>query len=165
MVTVTDAPPTPKAEARLPRRLFRSCDDRMLGGVAGGIAEYLDVDSTLVRLVVLLLVFSGVGFLLYIVAWIIIPENPNCKVHPHRPSSGDIGERAQDIADEVRERVVSQTSDERFRDSRNIWGLVLIGLGIMFLFQSFFNFDVGRLWPLILVAVGLAIIFGRGGKR
>src|SRR5919197_250646 len=58
-------------------RLYRSRTDRMLFGVAGGMADWLDLDPSLVRLVwALLVVAGGVGFLLYIVAAIIIPEEP-----------------------------------------------------------------------------------------
>ena len=58
-------------------RLYRSRDDRMLFGVAGGMADWLDVDPAIVRIVWALLIFAaGAGFLLYIVAAIVIPEEP-----------------------------------------------------------------------------------------
>lgn len=59
------------------RRLYRSRKDKILGGVCGGIGEYLGVDPTIVRL--LWVVFSlvyGAGILAYILAWIIVPEKP-----------------------------------------------------------------------------------------
>lgn len=56
------------------RRLTRSRRDRKIAGVCGGIAEYLDVDPTLIRLVAVLALFCGAGFLAYIVAWIVLPE-------------------------------------------------------------------------------------------
>ena len=58
-------------------RLYRSRDDRILFGVAGGVAEWLDLDPSLVRIVWALLVFAGgVGFLLYVVMAFVIPEEP-----------------------------------------------------------------------------------------
>lgn len=58
-----------------PKRLFRSRKDRILGGVCGGLGNYLNVDPVLVRVVWALLFFAaGVGLLAYILAWIIIPE-------------------------------------------------------------------------------------------
>jgi phage shock protein PspC (stress-responsive transcriptional regulator) len=58
------------------RRLRRSADDRMLAGVAGGIARYLDADVTLVRVIVAALaLFAGAGVALYIAAWLLIPED------------------------------------------------------------------------------------------
>jgi phage shock protein PspC (stress-responsive transcriptional regulator) len=55
-------------------QLRRSADDRMLAGVAGGIARYLDVDATLVRVgIAALTLLTGVGAPLYIAAWLLIP--------------------------------------------------------------------------------------------
>ena len=59
------------------KRLYRSGKNRVLGGVCGGIGEFFDVDPTIVRLLWILLSFVGMGILLYIIAWIIIPRNPN----------------------------------------------------------------------------------------
>lgn len=59
------------------KRLYRSTQDRMFAGVCGGIAEYLDVDPTLVRLVfVALTLMGGPGFIIYIVLMLIVPEDP-----------------------------------------------------------------------------------------
>jgi phage shock protein PspC (stress-responsive transcriptional regulator) len=61
------------------KRLYRSKKDRMLFGVCGGIAEYFDVDPSLVRIVwVFFALMSGLlpGILTYAIAWLIIPEEP-----------------------------------------------------------------------------------------
>ena len=61
------------------KRLYKSRNDKMLGGVCGGIAEYFDIDPTLVRLGwVLFCALGGSGILAYIVAAIVIPEQPAC---------------------------------------------------------------------------------------
>jgi len=58
-----------------PKRLFRSRKERILGGVCGGLGNYLNVDPVLIRVVWAILFFAaGAGFLAYILAWIIIPE-------------------------------------------------------------------------------------------
>ena len=58
------------------KKLYLSNTDRKIGGVCGGIAEYLEVDSTVVRLVwVILSVLSfGTGIVVYLLAWLIIPR-------------------------------------------------------------------------------------------
>ena len=57
-------------------QLRRSADDRMLAGVAGGIARYLDVDATLVRVAIAALtLLTGAGAALYIAAWLLIPAD------------------------------------------------------------------------------------------
>lgn len=60
------------------KRLYRSTQDRMFAGVCGGIADYLDVDPTLVRLVFVALAFfgGGAGIFIYIVLMLIVPEQP-----------------------------------------------------------------------------------------
>jgi len=59
------------------RRLYRSRYDKKLGGVCAGLANFFQIDPTLVRLLwVLLVVFYGAGILAYIIAWIIVPEEP-----------------------------------------------------------------------------------------
>jgi phage shock protein C len=57
------------------KRLYRSKKNRKIAGVCGGIAEYLDVDPTLIRLIwVLGTLLWGAGIIAYLIAWIIIPE-------------------------------------------------------------------------------------------
>jgi len=59
------------------RRIYRSRKNRMIAGVCGGIAEYLNIDPAIVRLIMALLVLAnGLGIILYILAVIIIPEKP-----------------------------------------------------------------------------------------
>ena len=66
--TTTDQPET--------GQLRRSGDDRMLAGVAGGIARYLNADATLVRVIITALaLFTGAGAALYLAAWLLIPAD------------------------------------------------------------------------------------------
>ncbi|MBM6803582.1 PspC domain-containing protein [Mediterraneibacter glycyrrhizinilyticus] len=58
------------------KRLYRSRESRMLCGVCGGIAEYFNIDPTLIRLLFVLFGLSGSGILAYIIAAIIIPDSP-----------------------------------------------------------------------------------------
>lgn len=58
------------------KKLYRSKRNRIIAGVCGGIGEYLDVDPTLVRLLWVLLSFQGIGIIVYVIAWVIVPEEP-----------------------------------------------------------------------------------------
>ena len=58
------------------KKLYRSKDNRMIFGVCGGLGEYFEIDPTLVRLAWLLFALWGAGILAYLIAWIIIPEEP-----------------------------------------------------------------------------------------
>jgi phage shock protein C len=72
----TDAPPPP-AYAPPVKRLMRSSRDKKLGGVCAGLADYFDLDPTIVRVVWLLAVLlGGTGFLAYVILWIVLPLAP-----------------------------------------------------------------------------------------
>ena len=74
--TVTGAPNV-AAVTGGPKRLMRSSTDKKLGGVCAGLAEYFDMDITLVRVLWLLVVLcGGTGILLYVILWIVLPVAP-----------------------------------------------------------------------------------------
>jgi len=126
--------------------LYRSKQNRMIAGVAGGMAEYANLDVTLMRLIWALAFFAGgVGFLAYIICWIIIPENT--------------GEYMQNTENAYNETGQPMIGANQGTDGRRNVGLVLIGLGLIFLIKNFIPWhywDKG--WPLILVVVGLYIL-------
>jgi len=57
-----------------PRRLYRDPDDRVLGGVCSGLGAYMGVDPVVIRVVFLLFFLFGVGLIVYLVLWIVVPE-------------------------------------------------------------------------------------------
>ena len=59
-----------------PKKLYRSRKNRMICGVCGGIAEYFNIDPTLIRLALVLFTCTGTGILAYFIASIIIPDEP-----------------------------------------------------------------------------------------
>lgn len=145
-------------------RLTRSRTNRMLGGVCGGLGEYLRIDPTIVRLLFLVLVFgTEFGFLLYLLLWILVPESGELPAGETQEFSGRIQAMGSDIQQAV--------SDPHPQTGLIIGaGLILVG-GIMvlerlnILWLGWLDFDV--LWPLILIAGGAAILFrqlrGQGG--
>jgi phage shock protein C len=73
-LTGSSAPP---AAVAAPKRLMRSSTDKKIGGVCAGLAEYFDMDPTLVRVIWLLAIFfAGTGLLIYIILWIVLPLAP-----------------------------------------------------------------------------------------
>ena len=62
------------------KKLYRSGENKVLGGVCGGMGEYFDIDPVLIRLAWIIAIFVfGTGVLAYLIAWIIIPKNPKHK--------------------------------------------------------------------------------------
>lgn len=116
------------------RRVYRSRDDRVIAGVGGGLGHYLGIDPVLVRLAFVALAVAGVGVLLYIVAWIAIPEAPTSGEAPVRPEASRGPSGAQLIV-----------------------GSLLVMLGVFFLID--WVIPVRRLLvPLAIIAVGIAIM-------
>jgi len=63
--------------AQEPKRLYRSRSKRMLGGVCGGLGEYLKIDPTVMRVIfVILAFFYGASLLIYLIMWVLVPEEP-----------------------------------------------------------------------------------------
>jgi phage shock protein C len=90
------------------KKLYRSEKDSMIAGVCGGIAEYFDVDPTLIRLLtVIFVLLGGAGVVAYIIAWIIIPKNPgqvsDDKFDKEEKSKEKIKKGAEEVAEEVKE--------------------------------------------------------------
>lgn len=57
------------------KKLYRSQDDRIVGGVCGGLSDYFGIDSNIIRILwVVLILLKGAGLLIYLIAWILIPN-------------------------------------------------------------------------------------------
>jgi len=145
------------------RKLYRSCADRYVAGVCGGLAEYFDLDPLLVRLVFAILAIPGVSIVFYILAWILIPNNPTC--HGTKNGAEEIRSRAEEIGKIFKEGI----SREKFRNdsgkTRTIIGGMIILIGILSLLEIIFKINVWALsWPAGLIIIGL-LILKAGTKR
>ena len=136
------------------RKLYRSRKDKMLGGVAGGLAEYFDIDPTIVRIIFVVALFvGGGGFLAYLIMWIVVPEEPFVIVTPDasaaQPEAGTTtGPDPQ---------IVYQNQHRHRRGG--MFGFILIIVGGLFLLDNFFpRFCFEDYWPLILIAIGAGLL-------
>ncbi|NJM06745.1 PspC domain-containing protein [Candidatus Gracilibacteria bacterium] len=68
-------------------RLVRSTNDRMLGGVCAGLARYFGIDATIMRLIFVVAVFSGISPLVYLILWIVMPQDSTAPSGPQNPPS------------------------------------------------------------------------------
>lgn len=143
------------------KRLYRSNTNRVIGGVAGGLAEHFGTDPVLVRvLFVLAAFFGGGGFLIYIILWIVIPSNPVIVMN-------NFAQNAQTERPADENTVKPETppvEDNKCKKKRHdglIGGLVLITIGVIFLINRLIpEIDFGDLWPVILIVIGLGILIG-----
>ena len=152
-------------------KLYRSRQDRMLGGVCGGLGQYLGIDSLLVRLFFVLLALGpGIGVMLYLILWIFLPSEGQERTW--QPSYGEpvgeeqgvssgpdeIGMRARAIGSDIREAVSHPNPQAGV-----IIGSALVLLGVIYLLQNldiawlrWLDFDF--LWPFLLILGGIALL-------
>ncbi len=156
-------------EDAAPRRcLCRSKSNRIIAGVCGGLGEYLGVDPTVVRLAfVLLALFGGGGIFLYLILWLVMPEEGG----PARFASAETVRRGalemRGMAAKAKEQVERDAEkDETGRRRRGGWGALLLG-GLLMLAGTFFlSKELGvswflndrTIWPVVLIFAGLAFI-------
>lgn len=150
------------------RRLYRSPDDRVLAGVAGGMAETYDFDPALVRVgwTLLILVTGGLFLLLYIVMALVVPLRPAGMM----PWTADGSPDATGTTAPAGPMSSAPAWSHRHQRSRGTTGPIVIGLiliiaGAYFLARQYIPaFNWGLIWPLLIVAGGLMLIivaFGR----
>ncbi len=135
-----------KGNAEEQKRLYRTREDRMISGVCGGLAEYLNIDATLVRIIwVIFALFGGVGLLLYVAAIIIVPENPQ----------------------------ETPETKEKSNDKAVFWGalLIIVGLALLlremgfFYYVNFWDIPWQTIWAIFLIGIGLFLLYNRGMFR
>ena len=82
------------------KKLYKSREDKMLFGVCSGVAEYFDIDPTLVRLGTAVLVFTSIGIPAYIVAAIVMPEKPANAQTKAEAKEADVVVEAEEVKDD-----------------------------------------------------------------
>jgi phage shock protein C len=167
------------------RRLFRSRDDRMLAGVAGGLADLWDADPSLVRVIWVILVplTGGFALLAYVIMALVVPEEderPGASVPLSTPSSTSAGSAdggeptvppstsapPPDWRSARQEARAARRAARRERRGRGgpggagvLIGALLVIAGIYFLVREYIpDIDLNWLWPAALIALGVVIL-------
>ena len=134
------------------RKLYRSEKDKWIAGVVGGLSEYLAVDSTILRIayIIFTLASAGAGIIGYILAVLIIPRPP--MGHEPPPAATTQGGSTPML------EASSSPSSTRPNNAPMVVGLILVGLGILFLFNNFIDIHWHLFWPAILIVIGLLLL-------
>jgi len=170
------------------KKLFRNEHDKMIGGIASGLADYMQVEVTIVRLLFALstIFMAGAGLVAYIIMWIIVPVNPDPKArfakfndyfnknNPNVPPFGNPGafhtqpNWTQPVNEGAQEKTPFETQAAFGKmtkpndTGRIIGGLLLLVIGSFFLLREFdlipYWFRFRNFWPLIFIALGISII-------
>jgi phage shock protein C len=130
-------------------KLYRSNTDKVIGGVSGGLADYLNIDVVIIRILfVLLALFGGGGVLIYIILWIAIPAQTWGFTPLHDETSSG-------IKDEDKAAITPNKQSNTALGA----GIVLIIIGLLFLADRLMPFyNLIDFWPVILIAAGVIII-------
>ncbi len=154
-----------KMEAAMEKKLYRSRRARVFGGVAGGLGNYFNLDPILVRIIFVIITFAtGIGILLYIILWIVIPEEPfelAYKINTDISQTGT-GEKPETGLPPFEQ---FQTEPKKSKGSF-IAGIILIGIGLIFFADRFIpSFRFGDIFPIILVLIGISLIWNSVNKK
>lgn len=149
------------------KKLYRSTTDKMLGGVAGGLAEYFDIDSTLVRVLFIVVVFlGGGGIIAYIILWIVVPQKPYeipkypFTQSPPESESGFSASANDNKSDSFNIANGSVAGSVTHVNSKQLWvAIVLIVIGGLLLLDNIFpSFSFHNFWPVLLIAIGIGLL-------
>ena len=138
--------------------LYRSSKDQMIGGVAAGLADYLKIDPTIVRILfILLALVGGGGVMLYIILWIVLPTDEHITI-----INNNLNNMEENKNPENSQNSPFQPNNPKYKrkdDGSLIAGLILISLGIIFLVIRYFpRIDFSDLWPVILIVIGVVLL-------
>ena len=174
-------------------RLYRSRRERVIGGLAGGLARNLGIDVTWVRLGWVLLAFAtqGAAILIYLVLLFVIPEEPEDAADPASGTSGGYDAELAAappspsdpaVADPVARPIAAESRRawplDRFAESRRtgegsrtaalIVGIVLVAAGAWILLRRYIVIDFDLGWPVIAIVLGVVLVlaaFRPTGRR
>lgn len=134
-------------------RLYKSRKSKMIGGVAGGLGDYFDIDPVIVRVLFIITAFAwGVSIIAYILMWIILPENPDELEYYYEFT----GEKPENLSEEYGEDTNKKKSDRKI-----IAGIFLIGFGLIIFIDKVTDWiQFKYVWPLILVVIGASLVYG-----
>lgn len=164
------------------KKLFRNEHDKMIAGVASGLADYLQVEVTIVRLLFVLsaIFLAGAGLIAYFVMWIILPVHfdPAAKYNKFFGGNSNFDQFgnpipqpnvnwSQPLNDQNQKAPFERPMDfnqlnKKNDNTRTIGGLILLVIGCFLLLREFdiipYWFRLKNLWPIILIAIGVSII-------
>lgn len=144
------------------KKLYRDESRKVIGGVCAGLADYFNIDVSIVRLVFLLtLILKGGGMLIYVILWVVLPKKNFILNQPFVdytvPPAG---------APQPDPQVFNQPKPRS--TGSIIAGAILVLLGSFFILDDLNiipNLNFQHLWPVILIAIGVIVIFSRDKKQ
>lgn len=146
---------------RSEKRLYRDPDDRVLGGVCSGLAAYFNIDMVIIRILMIFALFSGFGFMLYIILWIAIPvartTAQKLEMRGERVNISNIEKTIKDEFGEIKENFRRFRYSDKYNESRDGLSKLVHVIGIVVV--TFVKM-MAVLFGVILILIGVALLFG-----
>ena len=154
--------PRPQTESRKSKKLYRDIETKYIGGVCSGLEYYLGFDALWIRIIFLLLgVFTGFGFIAYILLWVLVPEatttSQKLDMKGEAVNIDNIQRKVKEGFDDVADKVKNADYSKVTKTGKSFFDT--IGDIIMFFFKVFGKF-IGIILILIGAAVLVALIIG-----
>jgi len=132
------------------KKLTRSQSDKVIAGVCGGLGRYFQIDPVILRvLAVLLLLVNGFGAILYIIAWVAIPQD---KMKEKEMKKDETVEETSRITDSG--------------DNYVLISMFAILLGVLLLINNFVDiFNFHKTWPVLLIFLGIVLLARNTGEN
>ena len=151
------------------RYLRRSRNDKVFGGVAGGIAELFGVETVVLRIaIVVLSVMSGVGFFAYLLAWALMAKAPEDQSFGRSSEPSFRSNNAGDSSHQGHRQgsqLGIQNSPKKI-EGRQLMAVAVVSIGVLSLFNRMgINFNGDVLWPLALIGIGSAVLFSKSSNH
>jgi phage shock protein C len=144
------------------KQLFRSRENRMIAGVCGGVAEYFNIDPTIVRIIwVLFTLTYGLGLIAYIVGAIIIPERNLDNFNQGQNYGYSNNSKDTNHSNENQSDFANKAGN---KNTNFIIGGVFIVIGLILTANQIFKIDFKLVWPIVLILIGGFVIFRSGRK-
>ena len=147
-------------------RLYRSSKDRMIAGVAAGLAEYFDIDPVITRVAFVVLTLSGgFGILTYIILWIVLPYDYEIGIktdfwQQENNKREDNHTQYRSDSDGYENITPIENENSQKNNAANIAGVILIIIGAFVLFDNIFDETFSEyIGPTILILAGLGILY------
>lgn len=132
------------------KKLYRNKKNSMLGGVASGLADYFDIDVSLVRIIfIAATILGGGGVIAYLLCWFIVPEkfNENETIFVEEVKA----EEPFDVKENIKK--------EKSKQTNLILGILLICFGMFFILERMISkITFHKFWPVILILAGAIVI-------
>lgn len=139
----------------MPTKFYRRSENKILGGVCAGLADYFDVDVIILRITfITFTLFWGLSIIVYLLLWIFTPIAPFSFNRMNTEFNFTQTEKTQ----------FKENTNNR---SRELFGIIVIALGVLWILNNFFPWFSSKIYfPLTLITIGILIlVYARNGKK